>query len=68
VKRRSELPRVEPGQVWEDCDPRLGARRLVVSQVTGTHAYLYNQAFPSLKTRLLLSRMRPGSRGWRRVA
>jgi hypothetical protein len=59
---------IKPGQVWEDCDPRMNGRRYVVERVTATHAYLYHQRIPSFKTRLLLRRMRPGSRGWRRVS
>ena len=62
----TERPQV--GQTWEDCDARMSGRRMVVVRVTETHAYLEHPMIPTVRTRILLRRMRPNNnRGWRLV-
>lgn len=64
---------VKPGQLWEDMDPRMGGRRIRVTKVNGSYAYAVVEApneysitdTTGRPVRILLSRMRPGRRGYR---
>lgn len=67
---------IEPGQVWQDCDKRMGERYMCVFRVDEEYAYcrqvvkLDGKFVPHRRmaiTRLLLRRMKPGSTGWRLV-
>lgn len=73
--RRAEMPPPPPppaaGQIWQDCDPRSGGRKIRIVAIEGDRAVveLYerrdNQT-PSRRTRVLLNRFRP-RRGYRFV-
>jgi hypothetical protein len=52
---------VRPGQVWVDQDKRSDGRQITVLSVGDTHAVVKNVA----KTRVLLTRFRPNSTGYR---
>jgi hypothetical protein len=61
------LIEVKPGQVWEDCDKRMNGRRIKVEKIDDKYAYCHRVAFGGWKVRILLSRMRPNSTGFKLV-
>lgn len=71
----SEKVQVRVGQVWESMDPREGGRCLRVEAIEGEHAVCQRVARSfgrwspvGRPTRILLRRLRPGSRGYRLVS
>lgn len=58
------IPAVKVGQVWRDCDPRMGNQRIVVERIEGNYAICRNAVIPSMKTRIRLDRFRPNSTGF----
>lgn len=60
-------PNVQPGQVWQDMDKRMGCRRLRVIRTEGEYAILQNIVRPDLVTRVSIRRMKPGSTGFQMV-
>lgn len=61
---------VKPGQVWENCDPRMRGERLVVLLVRLEPDYLFavvNKIGTERMKRIKLNRFRPRTNGYKLV-
>jgi len=78
----TDSPEVEPGQVWENDDPRMAGHRVRVERITRWSALLGGDVAVCTvvavarnvsrdrigrTTRIKVRRMRPGARGYRLV-
>ena len=64
-----EYIKVAPGQIWKDCDVRMGERYVLVISLDMEHANCVRCDVNGTRhidktVRLMLRRMRPGSTGW----
>ena len=62
---RRDITPVRPGQEWADMDPRSRGRTIRVDFVVGDYAYVTGSN--GRKTRIKISRMRPGSNGYKLI-
>lgn len=64
----SERAEVRIGDIWQDCDKRMGVRRCRVVDLKDGKAKLQNIAAPLPPTWVSIRRMYPHSTGWRLVS
>jgi len=55
---------VKVGQIWEDCDKRMGGRKIRVERIEGRYAICMRLGWNST-TKIRLDRFKPNSTGFR---
>lgn len=57
---------ITPGQMWEDCDPRMKGRRFLILSVSNGKARVFTEQGRESKIRI--DRLKAGNRGYRLVS